>query len=51
MPKLRELYQGHGLLPNSQGVPEGPERKHHVGRLREMFAFRYWVTGSWIREL
>ena len=31
MPELRELYQGHGPLPKSQGVPEGPQRKNHVG--------------------
>ncbi|PHQ31846.1 hypothetical protein CEE69_28645 [Rhodopirellula bahusiensis] len=26
------LYQGHGPLPKSQGVPEGPQRKNHVIR-------------------
>ncbi len=26
------LYQGQGPLPKSQGVPEGPQRKNHVGR-------------------
>ncbi|PHQ36035.1 hypothetical protein CEE69_07555 [Rhodopirellula bahusiensis] len=25
-----KLYQGHGPLPKSQGVPEGPQRKNHV---------------------
>ena len=27
-----KLYQGHGPLPKSQGVPEGPLRKNHVSR-------------------
>ena len=26
------MYQGHGPLPKSQGVPEGPKRKNHVVR-------------------
>ncbi|EGF27118.1 hypothetical protein RBWH47_03204 [Rhodopirellula baltica WH47] len=25
-----KLYQFHGPLPKSQGVPEGPQRKNHV---------------------
>ena len=28
-----KLYQCQGPLPKSQGVPEGPLRKNHVGRL------------------
>ena len=30
--ELRKLYQCHGPLPKSQGVPEGPLRKNHVSR-------------------
>ena len=31
MPELWKLYQGkRGPLPNSEGVPEGPQRKNHV---------------------
>ena len=28
----RKLYQSHGPLPKSQGVPGGPQRKNHVAR-------------------
>jgi hypothetical protein len=30
--KDEKLYQGHGPLPKSQGVPEGPQRNNHVAR-------------------
>ena len=30
--ELRKLYQCHGPLPKSQGVPEGPLRKNHISR-------------------
>ena len=41
MPELRKLYQGHGSLPKSQGVPEGPQRKNHVVRRAECVLLQF----------
>ncbi len=45
MSELLKLYQGHGPLPNGQGVPEGPQRKNHVVR-----PYALGFSGTWLAQ-